>query len=136
MLCFDNDHSTPSPPLTSRSSPLTSPSLSFHSSLVTLRPSLVPPQTPPLTSPSLTLQQNSQITAVSTGTKLKWGFNVLLLPELLTGSGRTSFGSAFISLTTSSISMMSWSSSIISLGGRLGPLHVSLSHRHTVACKK
>ena len=54
-------------------------------------------------------------------------------PETASGSG--SLGSLFISLMTSSMSMIwSASSSNISCGGKLGPLQVSRSHRQTVAC--
>jgi hypothetical protein len=53
-------------------------------------------------------------------------------PEAI-GSG-CAILTSFISRTTSSMSMMSSSLSMRSLGGRLGPLHVSRPHRHTVAC--
>jgi hypothetical protein len=52
-------------------------------------------------------------------------------PEAI-GSG-CAILTSFISRTTSSMSMMSSSLSMRSLGGRLGPLHVSRPHRHTVA---
>ena len=56
--------------------------------------------------------------------------------EATGAAGRASSSSAFISRTTSSISMTLSSSSKKSLGGRLGPLQVSRPHRHTVACKR
>lgn len=51
------------------------------------------------------------------------------------GAGLASFTS-FISLTTSSMSMMSSWLSRKSFGGRLGPLQVSRPHKQTVACNE
>ena len=57
---------------------------------------------------------------------------------LLTGSGCTtccSWASCRL-FTTSSMSIISWFCSIISRGGRLGPLQVSRGQRQTVTCSE
>ena len=71
------------------------------------------------------------LTVTDTGTPLT---TVLPAPSLLTGAGCTTWASwaSCRLFTTSSMSMISWFCSIISLGGRLGPLQVSRGQRQTV----
>ena len=60
---------------------------------------------------------------------------IVLTPWLLTGSGCTTCSCcSWRPFSTSLKSMASFASSIISRGGRLKPLQVSLLHRQTITC--